>query len=88
MDNEVRCPHGIVCDFVYTYTYVQGEQLVTGGNYWHDEETRCDAGLSPDGEMMDPKELEAQRELDDDMLDYARSQWDGRPEGPRTEYDQ
>jgi hypothetical protein len=25
--------------------------------------------------------------LDADLIDYARSQWDGRPEGPRTEYD-
>lgn len=40
-NNEVRCPHGIVCDYVYTYTTIRGEQYVTGGAYWHDENTRC-----------------------------------------------
>jgi hypothetical protein len=32
-------------------------------------------------------EQSAQDELDNDLIDYARSQWDGRSSGPRTEYD-
>lgn len=51
MDTQrIKCPHGIVCDYVYTYTTIAGEQYVTGGAYWHDEETRCGAGISPDGD--------------------------------------
>jgi hypothetical protein len=32
------------------------------------------------------KQQRAQKALDDDLIDYARSQWDGRI--PRTEYDE
>lgn len=43
---QVKCPHGIVCDYVLTYTVIEGEQYVTGGHYWHDEDTRCKAEVS------------------------------------------
>lgn len=42
-DNRVICPHGIECDYVYRKTTIQGEEYVTGGDYWHDPETRCTA---------------------------------------------
>lgn len=42
-DVIVRCPHGIVCDYVNTYTTIQGERYVTGGDYWHGEESKCNA---------------------------------------------
>jgi hypothetical protein len=47
-DNRVRCPHGIECDYVYRTQYFHGHgDIVVGGDYWHDEDTRCALSNTP-----------------------------------------
>lgn len=43
MPNKITCPHGIECDYVLHFQTIQGERYVTGGDYWHDSEQRCNA---------------------------------------------
>ena len=40
--NQIVCPHGIECDYVYTYTTIEGEQYVTGGQYCRHEPVQLD----------------------------------------------
>jgi hypothetical protein len=48
MSNEVRCPHGIVCDYVYRTQYFHGHGgIVVGGDYWHTPYQKCNAQVEP-----------------------------------------
>jgi hypothetical protein len=42
------CPHGIVCDYVNEKTVIAGEEYVTGGRYWHNEDEPCDLRWIPE----------------------------------------
>ena len=43
--SELRtvCPHGIYSEFVWGRVTIGGEEIVSGGSFWHDEDTRCPA---------------------------------------------
>lgn len=55
-DDVPTCPHGIACNYVHRLVTIDGEQLVSGGDYWHSPDEVCNgqwavAGYATHGEQ-------------------------------------